>query len=126
MTRSKSNIQKLLDGFSGIIVSDAFSGYKSLNKSDENIQFAFCWAHARRSYADALKSLKGDAKELAHDTVAHKALVQIAAISKAEEKLKDITAKERYNCCQREVKPLVSENLRVSETPADRNPEAYG
>ena len=106
-TRSKSNIQKFLEGFSGIMVSDAFSAYKSLDKNDENIHSAFCWAHARRDYADALKALKGDAKELAHETVAHKALVQIAAIYKAEEALKDLTAKERYSRRQREVKPLV-------------------
>ena len=106
-TRSKSNIQKFLEGFSGIMVSDAFSGYKSLDKNDENIHSAFCWAHARRDYADALKALKGDAKELAHETVAHKALVQIAAIYKAEEALKELTAEERYDRRQREVKPLV-------------------
>lgn len=106
-TRSKSNIQKFLEGFSGILVSDAFSGYKSLDKNDENIHSAFCWAHARRDYADALKALKGDAKELAHETVAHKALVQIAAIYKAEEALKELTAEERYDRRQREVKPLV-------------------
>ena len=106
-TRSKSNIQKFLNGFSGTLVSDAFSGYKSLDKNDENIHSAFCWAHARRDYADALKALKGDAKELAHEAVAHKALVQIAAIYKAEEALKDLTAEERYDRRQREVKPLV-------------------
>ena len=106
-TRSKSNIQKFLEGFSGIMVSDAFSAYKSLDKNDENIHSAFCWAHTRRDYADALKALKGDAKELAHETVAHKALVQIAAIYKAEEALKDLTAEERYDRRQREVKPLV-------------------
>ena len=106
-TRSKSNIQKFLRGFSGTLVSDAFSGYKSLDKNDENIHSAFCWAHARRDYADALKALKGEDKNYAHETVAHKALVQIAAIYKAEEALKDLTAEERYDRRQREVKPLV-------------------
>ena len=105
--RSKSNIQKFLDGFSGILLSDAFSGYKSLYKNDENIHSAFCWAHARRDYADALKALKGDAKERAHETVVHKALAQIAAIYKAEEALKELTPEERYDRRQREVKPLV-------------------
>ena len=84
MTRSKCNIQKFLKGFSGIMMSDAFSGYKSLDKNDENIQSAFCWAHARRDYADALKALKDGDKSYAHETVAHKALVQIAAIYKAD------------------------------------------
>lgn len=106
-TRSKSNIQRFLRGFSGTLVSDAFSGYKSLDKNDENIHSAFCWAHARRDYADALKALKGEGKNYAHETVAHKALVQIAAIYKAEEALKDLTAEERYDRRQREVKPLV-------------------
>lgn len=106
-TRSKSNIQRFLTGFSGTLVSDAFSGYQSLDKNHENIRGAFCWAHARRDYADALKVLKGDAKDLAQDTVAHKALVQIAGIYKAEEALKDLTAEERYTRRQREVKPLV-------------------
>lgn len=106
-TRSKSNIQKFLNGFSGTLVSDAFSGYKSLDRNDENIHSAFCWAHARRDYADALKALKGEDKNYAHETVAHKALVQIAAIYKAEEALKDLTAEERYSRRQREVKPLV-------------------
>ena len=106
-TRSKSNIQKFLSGFSGTLVSDAFSGYKSLDKNDENIHSAFCWAHARRDYADALKALKGEDKNYAHETVAHKALVQIAAIFKAEEALKDLTAEGRYSRRQREVRPLV-------------------
>ena len=106
-TRSKSNIQKFLSGFSGTLVSDAFSGYKSLDKNDENIHSAFCWAHARRDSADALKALKGEDKNYAHETVAHKALVQIAAIFKAEEALKDLTAEGRYSRRQREVRPLV-------------------
>ena len=106
-TRSKSNIQKFLTGFSGTLISDAFSGYKSLDRNDENIHSAFCWAHARRDYADALKALKGEDKNYAHETVANKALVQIAAIYKAEEALKDLTAEERYSRRQREVKPLV-------------------
>ena len=106
-TRSKSNIQKFLTGFSGTLISDAFSGYKSLDRNDENIHSAFCWAHARRDYADALKALKGEDKNYAHETVAHKALVQIAAIYKAEEALKDLTTEERYSRRQREVKTLV-------------------
>ena len=105
--RSKSNIQKFLKDFSGILVSDAFSGYKALEKEEPGIRAAFCWAHARRDYADALKALKGDAKELAHETVAHKALMQIAAIYKAEEKLKELSAEERQIRRQKEVAPLV-------------------
>ena len=80
MTRSRSNVQRFLKGFSGILESDAFSGYKALDKEKPEIRAAFCWAHARRDYADALKALKDGDKEYASETVAHKAVVQIAAI----------------------------------------------
>lgn len=64
-------------------------------------------AHARRDYADALKALKDEDKEYASETVAHKALVQIAAIYKAEAALKDKTAEERKKGRQEKVLPLV-------------------
>ena len=47
------------------------------------------------------------AKELVGETVAHKALVQIAAIYKAEEALKNVSAEERKTRRQKEVAPLV-------------------
>ena len=106
-TRSRSNIQRFLKGFSGTLVSDAYSGYKALDKEEPDIRAAFCWAHARRDYADALKALKGEDKEYASETVAHKALVQIAAIYKAEAALKNKSATDRYLGRQKEVKPLV-------------------
>ena len=107
MTRSRSNVQRFLKGFSGVLESDAFSGYKALDKEKPEIQAAFCWAHARRDYADALKALKDEDKKYASGTIAHKALVQIAAIYKAEEANKDKTTQERYNGRQEKVKPLV-------------------
>ena len=54
-TRSRSNIQRFLKVISGILVSDAFSGYKALDKEKTEIPSAFSGAPARRDYADALK-----------------------------------------------------------------------
>lgn len=105
--RSSKHVLDSLKGFSGILESDAFSGYKSLDRSEENIRAAFCWAHARRDFADALKVLKGAAKELAQEAIAHQALVQIRQIYKAEEALKDLTAEERQIRRHDEVLPLV-------------------
>ena len=95
MTRSRSNVQRFLKGFSGVLESDSFSGYKALDKEKPEIQAAFCWAHARRDYADALKALKDEDKKYASGTIAHKALVQIAAIYKTDEAYKDKTTQER-------------------------------
>ena len=106
-TRSSKHVLEVLKGFSGILESDAFSGYKSLDRTEARIQAAFCWAHARRDYADALKALKGDAKKDAGGSVANKALVQIAGIYKAEEALKNLSAEERLMRRRKEVLPLV-------------------
>ena len=66
MPRSKSNVQRFLSGFTGTLVSDAFSGYKALDKEEPEIRSAFCWAHARRDYADAPKTLKEKSAEERH------------------------------------------------------------
>ncbi len=104
-TRSSKNALAFLKGFSGVLESDAFSGYKAMDKSQDNIRAAFCWAHARRDFADALKALKGKEKELAAETIAYKALVQIGQIYKAEEALKDLSSEERVIRRQKEVLP---------------------
>ena len=106
-TRSSKHVLEVLKGFSGVLESDAFSGYKALDRTEEGIQAAFCWAHARRDYADALKALKGDAKKEAAESVANKALVLISGIYKAEEALKNLTAEERLIRRRKEVLPLV-------------------
>ena len=106
-TRSGKNALAFLEGFSGYLESDAFSGYKALDKSQENIRAAFCWAHARRDYADALKALKSTDKELAYETVAHKALELIGRIYKAEEVLRDLPSDERKARRHDEVLPHV-------------------
>lgn len=106
-TRNSRHVLETLKGFTGVLESDAFSGYKSLDHSAHGIRAAFCWAHARRDYADALKALKGEAKKGAAESIANKALVQIAGIYKAEEALGNLTAEERLIRRRKEVLPLV-------------------
>lgn len=59
-TRSSKHVQKFLKDFFGILESNGFSGYQSLDCTVAGIQAAFCWA----DYADALKAFKGDPKKL--------------------------------------------------------------
>lgn len=106
-TRGHTHAAEFLKGFSGTLVSDAFSGYKALEREEKTIQAAFCWAHARRDFTDALKALKGPAKKHAKKSVAHKALQLIARIYAADGKLKHLSSKERYIRRQNEVLPLV-------------------
>ena len=106
-TRSSKHVQKFLRDFSGILESDAFSGYKSLDRTEAGVQAAFCWAHARRDYADALKALKGDDRKAAAGSIANQALVHIAGIYKAAEALKVVPTEERLISRRNEVLPIV-------------------
>ena len=48
---------EFLESFHGYLETDAFSGYKALEKEQAQITAAFCWAHARRDFSDALKAV---------------------------------------------------------------------
>ena len=109
-TRNAGHILNYLDGFSGILVSDAFGGYHAIDRSENiPIRNANCWAHARRPFADALKAMKknGPAKQRVKKSVAYQALDRIASIYALEEQWKELKPEERYNRRQEHTKPLV-------------------
>lgn len=47
-TRSGKVIKEKLEGYSGAVLTDAYSGYNALDET--NIKQGFCWAHARRQF----------------------------------------------------------------------------
>lgn len=51
-SRAGKNACNFLDGFSGVVECDGYSGYRFMDRTDENISIACCWAHARRRFAD--------------------------------------------------------------------------
>jgi transposase len=104
-TRSGDHAEAFLSGFTGTCVSDGFSAYEKLDKKLKHIQFAGCWAHARRRFVDALKALKD--KSEAKGTIANEALRQIAAIYKLNNELEDKPPDEQLKMRQLIVKPLV-------------------
>ena len=53
-TRSGAIAQEMLKGYeSGVVVTDGFSGYSFLDES-ESLKHAFCWAHVRRKFFEAM------------------------------------------------------------------------
>ena len=105
LTRGTKNPLEYLEGFKGTIECDGFSVYETLENNVEGISIANCYAHARRPFAEIVKSLEASGKT--RGTTAKKAIELIAEIYKAENKLKDLSVEERYNHRQEEVKPLV-------------------
>jgi transposase len=51
--RCAENAEKFLAGFAGYLHTDGYSGYRKL----QNVTVVGCWAHVRRKFTDALKSL---------------------------------------------------------------------
>ena len=108
-TRSSQHALNYLEGFTGIIVSDAYSAYHAVDrKQDVPIRNANCWAHARRSFADALKGAKksGPSKQAIKKSVAYQALDRIASLYALEDEWKELSPEERYNRRQEHTKPL--------------------
>ena len=109
-TRNSEHVLNYLKGFSGTVVSDAFSGYHAVDrKQDIPIRNANCWAHARRSFADALKAIKksGPSKQRVKKSIAYQALDRIASLYALEEQWKDLSPEERKTRRQEHSKPLV-------------------
>lgn len=108
-TRNASHPDEFLKRFSGILVSDAYSGYHALDKRRDDIRVAHCWAHARRDLTDAIKLLKkgGPSKQRIKKTIAYQALERIGTMYALEDEWKDLTPEERLSRRQKHMKPLV-------------------
>ena len=60
-TRAKEHPLKLLEGFCGKLHVDAYAGYLGLEV--QGVTLSYCWAHVRRKFFDALKSLPKDERK---------------------------------------------------------------
>lgn len=108
LTRKTEHPRNFLDGYSGILVTDGYQSYHTLAKEKEELTVAGCYAHARRRFTNAVKAMSRDMKkEEIKNTLAYKALKQLAAIYKIEENLKDLSSEERLERRNLSVKPLV-------------------
>lgn len=60
-TRAACIAERLLEGHSGLLMSDAYTAYISIaGQQDSKITLTLCWAHARRRFADLIE--KGNRK----------------------------------------------------------------
>lgn len=103
-TRNASHPREFLKNYSGIVVTDGYQVYHSLEKEREDLIIAGCWSHARRRFANVVKAL---GKEKCKGTLAYDALKQIAAIYRVEGLLTELSPEERQRQRQLTAKPLV-------------------
>ncbi len=105
-TRSGDHPIEFLKGFSGYLECDGFSGYRKMDRLVEEVSVCCCWAHARRSFSDAVKAY-GEKKAGVQDILAYRALKKIAKIYLLDEKFKKLPPEERKKRRQSTVRPRV-------------------
>lgn len=94
-SRRREGPAKMLDGFTGYIVADAYPGYDAFFAPDGATEVA-CWAHARRKYVTA---------ETSEPKLAAEAIRRIGELYAIEKMAKDMPPGERGALRIRESKP---------------------
>ena len=106
-TRKADAPRAFLEGFKGKLVCDGYQVYHTLeNDAETDFTVAGCWIHARRPFADVIKSMGPDK---AAGTLAYEAYVQIQNIYHTDNALKKLPPSDRRKKRKKLVKPLVDE-----------------
>jgi len=99
--RGAKHPKEFLAGYTGYLHTDGYAGYHDLG---EDITVVGCWAHARRKFDEAVKSLpKGKAKGRS----ASQGLTYCNLLFGIEQEIADKTAEERYEERLRQAKPVL-------------------
>ena len=99
--RGAKHPKEFLAGYKGYLHTDGYQGYHSL---PEDITVVGCWAHARRKFDEAVKSLpKGKAK----GSSASQGLTYCNLLFGIEQELAELTPKERYHERLEQAKPVL-------------------
>ncbi len=108
-TRKADHPKEFLKGFSGVLVTDGYQVYHTmenqrLRDQEETITVAGCWSHARRRFADVVKTMT---KEASKNTLAYQGLDMIQAMYKLDNSFADQSPEERLKMRRSTLKPMV-------------------
>ena len=118
--RGACHPQAFLSGFKGYLHTDGYPGYHSL---PDEITVVGCWAHARRKFDEAMKSLpKGKAK----NSSAAQGLAYCNLLFKIEEGLADLSSEERYDRRLKQARPVLDAMLAWANTRTAAPKSALG
>ena len=108
-TRNTDHLRNMFGEFLGYMTCDAYVSYQVFESENDGVQTTGCWMHCRRYWANAF--FLNDITRLSEDILLElpetRALFLIRDIYIEERKLKDLTAEERLEHRQTDVKPAV-------------------
>lgn len=120
--RNQDIPREFLKDFKGFLLTDGYQAYHAIsNERPDELKVAGCWAHARRPFADIVKSA---GKTASQGTVAAEAVKRIAAIYHVDNMMKDASAEERFKHRQQSVKPLVDSYFAWAKSVQDKPNDA--
>lgn len=112
-TRGTDHLRKFFPKeFSGTICADAYQAYLTFARErDGLVTISLCWMHCRRRIAEALSllHLKDKAKRELDQLPEVRAIRMIAAVYRAENKLRTLSADERNRLRNKTVRRLVDQ-----------------
>jgi transposase len=102
--RQGAHPQSHLSAFAGVLQVDGYAGFKALSgeqkeRKEGAVQFAFCWAHARRKFFDF--------HHATGSPIAAEALRRIAELYQIETRIRGRPPDQRVRTRQAESRPLV-------------------
>lgn len=118
--RKPRNAETFLEGFTGRLHADGYTGYHSL---PERIRVVGCWAHARRKFDEAVKSLP---KQEQAESTALEGQRYCNALFALEKEFSNLTVEERYQQRHEQAKPLLEALLAWAETKKAAPKSALG
>lgn len=118
--RKSSNALKFLEGFSGWLHADGYAGYHSL---PEHIRVVGCWAHLRRKFDEAVKSLPKKDKP---DSAALRGQAYCSKLFSIEKELQGLPPDERYKQRLERSKPVMDALLAWASTTKAAPKSALG
>ena len=66
-SRSAAVIDRYLEGYKGILVSDGYASCHTLDRKHDDLKVAGCWVHCKRKYAEIVKTAKKELQYLLHN-----------------------------------------------------------
>ena len=90
-SRRADHPREFLKDFSGIVITDGYQVYHKLGKEREDLSIGGCWIHARRPFAEFIKSIK----ESADGTIAQEAYTMITEMLHIDNDFDDLPSDDR-------------------------------
>jgi len=105
-TRRSDHPEEFLKDYSGILVTDGYQVYHSLEKKRKGLQIAGCWVHAKRKFSELVKAA---GTEEAEGVIAAEATRRISSLFHLDKKWRDFSKEDRENQRQLVLKPKVDD-----------------